>query len=329
MKQPLLSLVVPVYNVAPYLPRCLESLAGLAPPADEIIVVDDGSTDDCPRILAGFAPRLPKMRVIHQENGGLSAARNTGLDAAHGKYLAFVDSDDFVEPDAYTEALRQAEDQQLDMALFNADYHFEGRQPDRPIYASAQATGVIPGREWLRLRLSSGTLLHMVWMHLYRREFIEANRFRFIPRLIHEDVIWTTRALLAAQRVRFDPHIAVHYRIPLRNYAPEQNQRRLEAIVASSVINARALADEVSGLENDPGLRNLLSHQLVDGALSIFHKLEKMPDRQTARGIRRDLRRQDFLLLLWRHAQSAAQYRRIARHWLLDVLAGVPRRNAA
>ena len=318
MKQPLLSLVVPVYNVAPYLPRCLESLAGLVPPAEEIIVVDDGSTDDCPRILAGFASRLPQMRVIRQENGGLSVARNTGLDAARGKYLAFVDSDDFVEPDAYAEALRRAEDQQLDMALFNADYHYEGRQPDRPIYPAAQATGVIPGREWLRLRLSSGPFLHMVWMHLYRREFIETNRFRFIPQLIHEDVIWTTRALLAAQRVRFDSRIAVHYRIPLRKFTPEQSQRRLATIVASSVINARALAEEVSRLENDPGLRKLLGHQLVDGALSIFHKLEKMPDRRKARTELARLRKTGFLAFLWRHATQWPAKRRILRNWLLS-----------
>lgn len=318
MKQPLLTLVVPVYNVAPYLSRCLESLAGLVPPADEIIVVDDGSTDDCPRILAGFAARLPQMRVIRQENGGLSAARNTGLDAARGKYLAFVDSDDFVEPDAYAEALRRAEEQQLDMALFNADYHFEGREPDRPIYPAAQGTVVIPGREWLRLRLSSGPFLHMVWMHLYRREFIEANHFRFIPRLIHEDVIWTTRALLAAQRVRFDPHIAVHYRIPLRKFTPEQSQRRLASIVASSVINARALAGEISRLESDPGLRKLLSHQMVDGALSIFHKLEKMPDRREARSELAKLRKTGFLAFLWRHATQWPEKRRILRNWLLS-----------
>jgi glycosyltransferase involved in cell wall biosynthesis len=130
MNTPLLSLVVPVYNVAPYLPRCLESLAALDPPADEIIVVDDGSTDDCPRILADWGPRLPQMRVIRQENGGLSAARNTGLDAASGKYLAFVDSDDFVSADAYADALRLAEDENLDMVLLNANYHFEGREAD-------------------------------------------------------------------------------------------------------------------------------------------------------------------------------------------------------
>ena len=322
MTVPLLSLVVPVYNVAPYLPRCLESLASLSPPADEIIVVDDGSTDDCPRILAGFAPRLPQMRVIRQENGGLSAARNTGLNAATGKYIAFVDSDDFVAPDAYAWALEAAERDQLEMALFNANYHFEGRQPDYPIYQGLQATEVIPGREWLRRRLQAGRFLHMVWLHLYRRDFIEANRLRFIPPFIHEDVIWTTHALLAAQRVRFDPHIAVHYRIPIRHFTPEQSQRRLESIVRSSVNNARTLAEMADALGADIGLQCLLNHQLVDGALAIFHKLEKMPDRTVARRSLLELRQTGFLALLWRHAGDTTQRRRIARHWVRSWLPG-------
>jgi heptose III glucuronosyltransferase len=322
MSQPLLSIVMPVYNVAPYLPRCLESLAALTPPANEIIVVDDGSTDDCPRILAEFALRLPQMRVIRQENGGLSAARNTGLDAARGKYLAFVDSDDFVEPDAYCEALRLAEDEQLDMVLLNANYHFEGREQDYAIYADAESTDVIPGREWLRHRFRAGRFLHMVWMHLYRRDFIERHHFRFVPRLIHEDVIWTTEALLAAQRVRYTGHIAVHYRIPLRHFSPEQAQRRLQAIVDSSVVNAEALARMADGLDNDQELQGMLCDHLVDGALSIFHKLPKMPDRSVAASTLRRLRESGFIALLWRHARAAAQRRRIARHWLCSWLAG-------
>ena len=323
MTVPLLSLVIPVYNVAPYLPRCLESLAALTPPANEIIVVDDGSTDDCPRILEGFATRLPQMRVIRQENGGLSVARNTGLDAARGEYLAFVDSDDFVTPNAYGEALRLAQDEQLDMVLLNANYHFEGRQADHAIYADIAATEVIPGREWLRQRFRAGRLLHMVWMHLYRREFIEANHFRFVPRLIHEDVIWTTRVLLAAQRVRYSGHIAVHYRIPLRSFSAEQNQRRLQAIVDSSVINAETLAAMSATLSHDAELRRLLDEHLVDGALSVFHKLAKMPDREVARATLRRLRREEFLLLLWRHAENSAHRRRIARHWLRSWLGGI------
>jgi glycosyltransferase involved in cell wall biosynthesis len=314
---------MPVYNVAPYLPRCLESLAALNPPADEIIVVDDGSTDDCPTILAEFAPRLPQMRVIRQENSGLSAARNTGLDAARGKYLAFVDSDDFVAPNAYAEALENAESGQLDMVLFNARFHYEGRQPDVPVYPDATATEIIPGREWLRRRLLAGRFLHMVWMHLYRRDFIEAHHFRFIPRLIHEDVIWTTEALLAAERVRYLNQIAINYRIPIRRPTPEQRQRQLESTVASSVTNARTLSGFIQRLGDDPELRRLLGAQLVDGALSVFHKLERMPDRAVARTLLMELKSEGFLRLLWRHAVGVAQHRRIARHWLRSWLAGI------
>ena len=360
MSAPLLTLVVPVYNVAPYLPRCLESLAALSPPADEIIVVDDGSTDECPRILAEFGSRLPQMRVIRQENGGLSAARNTALEVATGTYLAFVDSDDFVSPDAYAEALRLAQDDGLDMVLLNANYHFEGREADYPIYANVAATEVITGREWLRRRFRAGRFLHMVWMHLYRRDFIERHHFRFIPRLIHEDVIWTTEALLAAQRVRYTGHIAVHYRIPVRRFNPEQAQRRLQAIVDSQPgaapgsgtsvdfalgeygeilgdprldallndftvmawVNAEALARMADSLDHDAELQGMLSDHLVDGALSVFHKLPKMPDRHAAATTLQRLRESGFIGLLWRHARSAAQRRRLARHWLRSWLAG-------
>lgn len=318
---PHLTLVVPVYNVAPYLPRCLESIAALTPAADEIIVVDDGSTDQCPEILAAFASRLPQMRVIRQENGGLSAARNTGLDHARGKYLAFVDSDDFLATDAYADALLAMERDALDMALFNASYHFEGRQDDYAIYTDVPSSGIISGREWLRQRLVAGRFLHMVWLHLYRREFIERHRFRFVPRLIHEDVIWTTAALLAAERVQYLPHMAVHYRIPIRRFASDVAQARLSAIVASSVVNARAQATMAD--QQEPILRSLLNQQLVDGALSVFHKLKKMPDRTEAHATLVRMRREGFLGLLWRHATASAQKRRIARHWLRSWLWGI------
>jgi glycosyltransferase involved in cell wall biosynthesis len=315
MTTPLLSLVVPVYNVAPYLPRCLESLAALTPPADEIIVVDDGSTDDCPHILAEFASRLPQMRVIRQENGGASIARNTGLDAARGTYLAFVDADDFVEPDAYAEALRQAENERLDMVLFNARYHFEGRKPDHPVIDDTVPTKVITGCDWIRRRLTQDRLLHMVWPHLYRRDFIEANQFRFVPRLLSEDVIWTTHVLLKAQRICYLPQIAYNYRISIRHAPPEVRQKRLEALIDSSVINAQVQADFARTV-SDIELHSLLGHHLVDGALSIFHLVAKLPDQSVARARLIRLRTEGVLALLWQHAGDFAQRRRIAKAWL-------------
>jgi glycosyltransferase involved in cell wall biosynthesis len=319
MTAPLLSLIVPVYNVAPYLPRCLESLAALTPPADEIIIIDDGSTDESPRILAEFASRLPQMRVIRQENSGASIARNTGLDAARGTYLAFVDADDFVEPDAYAEALKQAENEQLDMVLFNARYHFEGREPDHCVIDDTVPTTVITGIDWLRRRLTQDRLLHMIWPHLYRRAFIEINHFRFVPRLLSEDVIWTTAVLLKARRLRYIPHVAYNYRISARHFSPEAHQKRSEALIDSSVINARAQAD-MARTVTDIKLRRLLGDHLVDGALSIFHLMTGMPDQSVAHARLRQLRAEGTLSLLWKHAGNFTQRRRIAKAWLKSWL---------
>src|SRR3990172_6721827 len=98
---PPLSLIVPVYNVAPFLRRFLESLDTLDPGTAEIVVIDDGSTDECPRLLAEFARGRSHVRIVRQQNAGLSAARNTGLALARGRYVAFADSDDWFDRGYY------------------------------------------------------------------------------------------------------------------------------------------------------------------------------------------------------------------------------------
>ena len=317
----LLSLVVPVYNVAPYLERCLASLAAQDPDGVEIVLVDDGSTDDSPAILARYAARHPQMRVIRQPNGGLSAARNTGMDHVGGEYLAFVDSDDWIEPGYYRRLLDLARAKNLDLAHGNAMYHFEGRREDHPIYRDALPTEVMPGREVLRRRLAERTLLHMVWMHLYRRDFIARLGLRFAPRVIHEDVLWTTRAFLEARRLAYDPTPGYFYRQRIRPLAADLMDQRLDAVIASSVHNARGLADLATPLGDDPELQRLLRWQLVDGALSIFHKLRKVTSPGLRRRLYRQLRHDGVYALLWNNATQTAQRRRIARSWLKSWLA--------
>ena len=309
-----------MYNVAPFLERCLQSLAAQNIDRMEIILVDDGSSDDCPAILARFAAQHPQMRVIRQENGGLSAARNTGLDHATGEYLAFADSDDWIEPDYYRRLLELARANDLDIAHGNATYHFEGRRDDYSIYRDALPTEVMPGREVLRRRLAGGILLHMVWMHLYRREFIERLGLRFVPGLIHEDVLWTTRAFLEARRVAYDPTPGYFYRQRVRPLPADAMDRRLQSIIASSVQNARGLADMASALRDDQELQQLLRWQLVDGALSIFHKLRKISSAELRRRFYRQLRHEGVYALLWNNATEIAQRRRIARAWLKSWL---------
>lgn len=95
---PLISVIVPVYKVEPYLDRCVQSIVGQTYKNLEILLVDDGSPDQCPQMCDQWAQRDARIRVIHKENGGLSSARNAGIDAAKGDYLYFVDSDDYIAP---------------------------------------------------------------------------------------------------------------------------------------------------------------------------------------------------------------------------------------
>ena len=98
-KTPELSIIVPIYKVEKYLKECIQSILQQTFTDFELILVDDGSPDACPQMCDAIAEQDSRVRVIHQKNGGLSAARNTGIEAARGNWLGFVDSDDFVAPD--------------------------------------------------------------------------------------------------------------------------------------------------------------------------------------------------------------------------------------
>ena len=97
----LLSIVVPVYDVEQYLPRCIDSILKQSFTDFELILVNDGSTDNCPIICDEYADKDDRIKVIHKENGGLSDARNTGINKASGKYISFIDSDDFIVENTY------------------------------------------------------------------------------------------------------------------------------------------------------------------------------------------------------------------------------------
>ena len=106
---PLVSVIVAIYNIEPYIRRCVDSVLAQDYQQLEIILVDDGSTDQCHAICDAYAQKDTRIKVIHKQNGGLSSARNAGLDVARGKYVAFVDSDDFLEEDCYRLLLSAAQ----------------------------------------------------------------------------------------------------------------------------------------------------------------------------------------------------------------------------
>ena len=127
---PAISVIVPVYKVEAYLDTCVESILAQTFNDLEVILVDDGSPDGCPAKCDAWAQKDPRVRVIHQANGGLSAARNTGIEAATGDSFAFVDSDDRLEPDTLRRAWEAQQQSGADLVIFNLYFADEDRSEE-------------------------------------------------------------------------------------------------------------------------------------------------------------------------------------------------------
>ncbi len=183
---PIISVIVPVYKVEKYLAPCIDSLLAQTFQDIEIILVDDGSPDTCPKLCDEYAAQDSRIRVIHQQNGGLSCARNTGIDAARGQYLCFVDSDDIVTAD-YCQTL-------YDLLLpSNGDFSVCGvlrfQDGDDPaVPSSPEEVCTMSNVEFLEMQVA-GNLEFGVWNKLYRKAVFDS--LRFAPGRLNEDVIFS------------------------------------------------------------------------------------------------------------------------------------------
>lgn len=135
MMNELVSVVVPVYNTAPWLDRCVESIAAQTHRKLEILLVDDGSTDESPALCDCWAQKDPRIRVIHKKNEGLGMARNTGMDQASGRYLFFFDSDDYIEPQLVENCLARARETEAPVVLYGCCRERQGRRQAVPVTA--------------------------------------------------------------------------------------------------------------------------------------------------------------------------------------------------
>lgn len=179
---PLISVIIPVYNVAPWLPRCLDSVINNTYKNLEIICVNDGSTDHSLSILREYEARDPRIRVIDQANSGLSSARNAGMDVASGEFIAFIDPDDWVHPQ-YFELLLHAQ-QQADADVTIGD-HLRTDNPLPPDYSSIDPAAISFRALSIDETISVRYTRNYVWGRLYRACLLREHRF--IEGAIYED----------------------------------------------------------------------------------------------------------------------------------------------
>lgn len=196
------SIIIPAYNVAPYLERCLKScLDQDIPPEDyELIVVNDGSTDNTLEIAQMFASDHPSVKIISQENKGLSEARNAGLAAAQGDFVWFVDSDDTITANCLNHLRQQFVEKELDvLACDAAIVNAQGLAVHR-FYPPSLSGVVLSGPDMMRKGLLQSACAPYF---LYRRAYLQEGGFRFMPGIYHEDEEWVPRVLYQARTIGF------------------------------------------------------------------------------------------------------------------------------
>lgn len=193
-EEKLLSIIIPAYNTEAYLDECLESCfkQNLSESKYEIIVINDGSTDSTGEIAAKWASEHSNIKVISQKNQGQSVARNAGLDVAEGKYIMFIDSDDYIAPDCVMALTGRCETDNLDLLRFCAANHDENGPKRRFTYTD---TGVEQGRDMLKRDFQVGPPFS-----IYRKNFLDKHSLRFHQGVFHEDNEFTPKVYWHAER---------------------------------------------------------------------------------------------------------------------------------
>lgn len=206
----LVSVIVPVYKVEAYLDKCVRSILSQTYREMEVILVDDGSPDGCGRMCDEYAQKDSRVRVIHKKNGGLSDARNAGVKEAVGKYLLFVDSDDWIREDLIEKTVETAEQHSADIVQFDYYCVENGREEVR--------TCSLPADRTLNLAEEKGLLLAppASWTKLFNREFYMKTGCFFPEGLYFEDLGTTPLFFLAAERI-------VYLKEPLYYYLIRDN----------------------------------------------------------------------------------------------------------
>lgn len=211
-----LSVIVPVYNVEDYLTECIESVlnqiynGGL-----ELILVDDGSTDQSSYICDYYAAMDSRIKVIHKENSGTSSARNAGIDAATGDYIAFLDSDDFWVENTIHDILKIAEETRADILIGNAIKYLDAEGRFSPYPNNLQYNPICKTTydKFLYILHPDNRFQWHIWKCIFKADLIKNNRIYFREGLMHQDVEWLPRVLSRAESIEIIDTIFICYRV--------------------------------------------------------------------------------------------------------------------
>ena len=258
---PVLSVIVPIYKVEPYLRRCIDSICCQTLPEIEIILVDDGSPDNCGKICDEYAAHDPRIRVIHKENGGLSSARNAGIAIAQADIIGFVDSDDWIEPDMFSMLYQNLIKEDADIAVCGYYAHKCGQIQ---VKGNAEHFSQANGEAIQSIYQLSGSGL-VVWNKLFRKHLFDD--IRFPEGRIFEDVFVTVRLIDTAKKVVFDLQPKYHYMIRNDSLSKQFRLPGSYDLIDSYLDNYNYVC------KKHPNLSGLVWKRLVNAHLRVLYSL--------------------------------------------------------
>ena len=272
VEYPLVSVIVPVYNVEAYIEDCLQSIIDQTYRQLEIIVIDDGSTDNSNQKVQPYLSDK-RMQLITQSNKGLSGARNTGLEAATGKYVLFVDSDDYIQLNTIEETVKNLEKNHLDLIRFNGkafldelnepieqnSYDFSHRLQEGRIYRNDS------------FKANRRTFVSPVYLYITRREVIEQNDIRFYEGILHEDELFTTQVFAVIDSMMYMNHSYYNRRYRENSIMTDQSNERLKRTFDSYAIIYKELEQMYFQNNYSNEQKKLIKRQM----LSIYSGLKK------------------------------------------------------
>lgn len=266
MTGPKISVIVPVYNVEPYLRKCLDSIVGQTYRNLEIILVDDGSTDGSGAICEEYAEKDARVRTFHQKNFGVSSARNRGLAAATGEFIGWVDSDDWIEPDMYEYLLKHQQREQSDITVCGRWEEY----PYRSLQRGWAQERVLNKEQALKQLLENDVMQNFLWDRLWKRELFADQRFP--EGRTYEDIAVMHRLFLRAEEVLCLPEAKYHYRQRVGSIVGDTSlENRIDHFLA-----AKQRYDEIGA--QWPQFENLMLGQCVASAIGIWRGYYRNPE---------------------------------------------------
>lgn len=209
----MVSVIIPIYNVEKYLCECIESVTGQSFRNLEIILVDDGSPDSSGEICDEYAERDSRIKVIHKKNGGLSDARNAGMDAANGDYVLFLDGDDYIKRTTVEELYTYAERTKAEIVCFDFEIDLEIASTDMELHKHAVDYKTVIGTEVLISAIDNDDFIPNATSKFYNAGFLKRNNLRFKRGMYYEDVLFNTMAFMCSKKVVFMHKSFYYYRV--------------------------------------------------------------------------------------------------------------------